>query len=154
MEHIVCQVRAAYSERDPPNFASITTDGKPYQAPHARISSLEDPCTHKSDYGKAPLVGTEPLPRAEDKVRTRVPNVKALQMDKHQVASDKTSVKDSPKGLRRLLKFGKKSRTSSSMDQSFDSDCTTGDGFEHGDSLKKMASTSQGDVISLTMTFH
>lgn len=138
------EVRASHSERDPSNFGNITKDGKSYQVLHTRVSSLGDH-TQQSNYGKVPLVRTEQLSRAEDKVRMHVPDVKAPHLDKHQLLSEKSS-KDSPKGFRRLLKFGKKSHTSSSMDQSFESDCTTGDGIEHGDSAKK-ASTSQAHTL-------
>ncbi|XP_051129487.1 COP1-interacting protein 7 isoform X2 [Andrographis paniculata] len=126
-----------------PSFANTTGDGKSYQAPHARVSSLEDPCTHQSDYGKAPLVRSEVPLRAEDNVRTHVTDLKPPKMDKYQVESEKACVKDSPKGLRRLLKFGKKSHTSSSMDHSFDSDGTGVD----SESAKKMASTSQAHTL-------
>lgn len=140
------QVKTAYSEKDPPNFASITTSEQPYRAPHARVSSLEDPCTRQAEYGKAPLTSSGLLSRAEETVKTHVPVVKALKMEKNQVTSEKTSVKESSKGLRRLLKFGKKNHASSSVDQSVDSECTNGDGIEHDDNARTMASTSEGDV--------
>ncbi|KAI3459526.1 hypothetical protein Pfo_016189 [Paulownia fortunei] len=134
------EVRTAYSEKDPPN---ITTAEKPNRAPYARVSSLEDPCTQQTEYGKAPLASLELLSRAEETVKTLVPDVKALKMDKNQVTSEKTFVKESSKGLRRLLKFGKKNHTSSSVDQSVDSECTSGDGIENDNNARKMASTTE-----------
>ncbi|KAI3459481.1 hypothetical protein Pfo_016144, partial [Paulownia fortunei] len=112
----------------------------------SRVSSLEDPCTQQTEYGKAPLASLELLSRAEETVKTLVPDVKALKMDKNQVTSEKTFVKESSKGLRRLLKFGKKNHTSSSVDQSVDSECTSGDGIENDNNARKMASTTEGDV--------
>ncbi|KAK6145931.1 hypothetical protein DH2020_019800 [Rehmannia glutinosa] len=140
------EVRTAYSEKDPPDFANITTTEKPYQAPYARVSSLENPCMHKTEYGKALPGSSELLSRAEETVKTHVPHVKALKTDKNQVAAEKIFVKEPSKGFKRLLKFGKKNNTSASVDQSVDSECTSGDGIKHNDNSWKMASTSEGDV--------
>ncbi|GFP85841.1 hypothetical protein PHJA_000727900 [Phtheirospermum japonicum] len=141
------EVRTVYLEKDPPDSAN--TSENPYRAPHARVSSFEDPCIHKTEYKKAPLGSTELLSRTAETVKTRVPDVKALIMDKNQVNPEKVSVKEnqtSSKGFRRLLRFGKKNQTSSSVDQIMDSECTSGDGIEHDDSGLRVASTSEGDV--------
>ncbi|KAL0392707.1 UNVERIFIED_CONTAM: COP1-interacting protein 7 [Sesamum radiatum] len=138
------RVKTAYSEKDPPNIANITTTEKPYQAPYARVSSLEDPCTHHSEYGKAPVASLEALSRAEETVKTRVPDVKAFKVETKKVTPEKSLVKEPSKGLRRLLKFGKK--TTSSVDQSVDSECSGGTGIKHHENARKTASTSEGDV--------
>ncbi|XP_011073558.1 uncharacterized protein LOC105158472 [Sesamum indicum] len=149
-EPIACQrqkpsdynkVKTAYSEKDPPSVANITMTEKPYQAPYARVSSLEDPCTHHSEYGKAPLASLEVLSRAEETVKTRVPDVKAFKVETKKVTPEKTLVKETSKGLRRLLKFGKK--TTSSVDQSVDSECSGGTGIKHHENARKTASTSE-----------
>ncbi|KAG8373191.1 hypothetical protein BUALT_Bualt12G0145400 [Buddleja alternifolia] len=137
------EVRSAYSEKSPTDFANVTSAEKPYQAPYARVSSLEDPCTRRSDYGKAPSASSELLSRAEEPVKAHVPDAKALKMDKNQATSEKTSVKEPSKGISRLLKFGKKNHASSSVDQSVDSECTSGDGVENDNNAKKLASTSE-----------
>ncbi|KAL8486664.1 hypothetical protein ACS0TY_023383 [Phlomoides rotata] len=138
------EVKTAYSQKDPPTFARRTASEQPYQAPFARVSSMEDPSTRQTEYCKAPLASSGMLSIAEETVRAHVPNVKALEMGKKQITPEKISVKESSKGLRRLLKFGgKKNHASSSVDQSVDSECTR----EQDDSARKMAST--GEVHTL-----
>lgn len=113
--------------------------GQPYQAPYARVSSMEDPSTRQTEYGKATSASSGMLSIAEETVKAHVPNIKALEMGKKQITPEKTSVKESPKGLRRLLKFGgKKNHASSSVNQSVDSECTN--------EQEKMASTGEGDI--------
>lgn len=99
---------------------------KPYQAPFARISSLEDPCTRNSDYGKAAPTSSGTTTAA----KTYVVNEKSLQIDTIPEALARVQVKESPKGLRKLLKFGKKSHSSAAGDQSIESDNATSNCFE------------------------
>ncbi|XP_042064107.1 COP1-interacting protein 7-like isoform X2 [Salvia splendens] len=139
------EVKSSYSEKDAPNFASNSASEQPYRAPHARASSLEDPSTYRAEYGKAPLANSAMPPRAEETLKARVLDVKALKMEINQVHSEKTSTKESSKGLRRLLKFGKKNHTSS-VDRSIDSECTTADGSDHDNARK---TTSTGEVHTL-----
>lgn len=134
------------SEKDVQNFAKITTAGKPCQAPYAGVSFLEDPCTRQSEYSKAPPASSELLSRAEEIGKTHLPGVKAPKVDKDQVNLEKTSVKQSSKGLRCLLKFGKKNHTSSSVDQSVDSQYTSGDGIKQEKSAGKMTPAIEGEV--------
>ncbi|KAK6161264.1 hypothetical protein DH2020_004645 [Rehmannia glutinosa] len=138
-------VRTAYPEKNPPNFANITTAEKPNQDPSACVSSVEDPCTGQLECGKAPDVSSELMSRVAKTVQEHVPHRKTLKMDQNSVISDKKLPKESSKGLRRLLKFGKKYHTSSLVNQSFDSDCTSIDGTEHDDNARNTASTSEGD---------
>lgn len=142
------QVKSSYSEKDAPNFASNSASEQPYRAPHARASSLEDPSTLRTEYGKAPLANSAMPPRAEETLKAHVLDVKALKMEINQVPSEKTSTKESSKGLRRLLKFGKKNHTSS-VNRSVDSECTTADGSDH-DNARKTTSTGEGDLYFLT----
>ncbi|KAK6161255.1 hypothetical protein DH2020_004636 [Rehmannia glutinosa] len=139
------EVRTAYPEKNPPNFANITTAEKPNQDPSACVSSVEDPCTGHLECGKAPHVSSEPMSRVDKTVQEHVPHRKTLKMDQNSVISDKKIPKESSKGLRRLLKFGKKNHTSSLVNQSFDSDCMSIDGTERDDNARNTASTSEGD---------
>ncbi|KAL9140290.1 hypothetical protein ABFS82_14G026800 [Erythranthe guttata] len=82
--------------------------------------SEKDHCTRQSEYSKAPLAKPELLSRAEETAKTQLHGVKAPKMDRNQATSKKTSVKESPKGFRRLLKFGRKNRSSSSVDKNVD----------------------------------
>lgn len=104
----------------------LNTAEKPYQAPYARISSLEDPCTRNADYGKAPPTCSGAMSAA----KAYVPNEKSLRIDTIPEALAKVQVKESPKGLRKLLKFGKKSNNSAAGDQSIESDNASINGFE------------------------
>ncbi|KAL6571404.1 hypothetical protein OROHE_003047 [Orobanche hederae] len=140
------EVRTVYSEKDPPAFADITPAENPHRTPHARVSSLEDPYTHKTEYIKAPVGSTELLSRAEKIVKKKVPDVKALKTDKNQLISEKISAKETSKGFIRLLKFGKKNHTSLSVDQSIDLECTDGDSIEHDDNARNLASASAGEA--------
>ncbi|KAH9764311.1 COP1-interacting protein-like protein [Citrus sinensis] len=114
-------VTAAYSddaEKETPKFPSVSVSEKPYQAPYARVSSLEDPCTRNSEYGRAPtsiVAGTE-------MVKARVSDGNNMKLEKIPEALDKPQTKESSKGFRRLLKFGKKNHSSSTGDRNIDSD--------------------------------
>ncbi|KAL9161860.1 hypothetical protein ABFS82_07G049000 [Erythranthe guttata] len=100
---------AAYPEKDNPSVANNTTAEKSYQ----------DPCT-------------------EESVKVHVVDVKTPKSDKKAATSDKTPAKESSRGLRRLLMFGKKNHTSSLVDESFDSDCTSVDAADHDDNASQV----------------
>ncbi|KAG8370442.1 hypothetical protein BUALT_Bualt14G0117400 [Buddleja alternifolia] len=136
------EVKRAYSE-DPPKFTNTKTAEKPDPDHYACVSSVDHPCASQLEYGKAPLASSELASRVEQTVKAQVPDVKNVKMDKTPAASQKTLVKESSKGLRRLLKFGKKNHTSSAVDKSFDSDCTSVDGTELDDNGRKTASRSE-----------
>ncbi|KAL3626442.1 hypothetical protein CASFOL_029991 [Castilleja foliolosa] len=75
-----------------------------------------------------------------------VPYGKTLNMDKNSVTSDKkTLAKESSRGLKRLLKLGKKNHSSSNL--SFSSNCTSVDVTEHDDNATHTASTSEVQTI-------
>ncbi|KAE8717661.1 COP1-interacting protein-related, putative isoform 3 [Hibiscus syriacus] len=76
------------TEKELLKFTSASVTGKKYQAPLARVSSVDDPCTEISEY---------------------IPEV-----------LDVPQVKDSSKGFRRLLKFGKKNHNSARSEHSID----------------------------------
>lgn len=107
---------------------------------------MKDSCTGQSVGGKAPEARSEQMPRVEETVKVCAPDTKTFIMDKNAVTSEKTLGKEPSKGIRRLLKFGKKNHTSSLLDQSFESDCTSVDGTEHDDNARSNASASQGKI--------
>lgn len=79
---------------------------------------MEDPCTRNSEYGRAPtsiVAGTE-------MVKARVSDGNNMKLEKIPEALDKPQTKESSKGFRRLLKFGKKNHSSSTGDRNVDSD--------------------------------
>ncbi|KAL2463572.1 COP1-interacting protein-related [Forsythia ovata] len=139
-------VMISNKEKDPLKFADAITPKKPYQAPYARVSSLEDPCTRNTDYGKAPSASSEMASRVEATAKARVLDVKTLGLDKN---LDSTQVKESSKGFRRLLKFGKKNHSSASVDCSVKSGGASIDGFDEGAHARNTASSSEGDTESL-----
>ncbi|XP_073287980.1 uncharacterized protein [Primulina huaijiensis] len=98
--------------------------------------------TSYSDYNKAHAASLKLETRVEGTVRTNVPDVKTLQVDKNSGTTEKTPVKQ-PKGFKRLLKFGKKNHSSLSADRSVDSECNSVDGAEHDDNARNSASSSE-----------
>ncbi|KAL9264350.1 COP1-interacting protein 7-like protein [Drosera capensis] len=85
---------------------------KPTPTPYAQLSSLEDPCTTNSEYAKAPPTR---LQIHEATVTPSVIHTPVSPRQKIEIisdASEQTMVKDSSKGLKALLKFGKKHHAS------------------------------------------
>ncbi|CAN6725971.1 unnamed protein product [Malus baccata var. baccata] len=114
--------------------------GKPYQAPYVRVSSLEDPCTQNSEYGKAP-------PNLET-VATGTVTIKAFvsessNLEKIPEAIERPQAKESSKGFRRLLKFGKKNHGSSSGERNVESDYVSINGTEAADNGTNNVSSSE-----------
>lgn len=130
-----------YSD-DPSGAANTISAEKPYQAPYARVSSIEDPCTGNSEYCNAPAASSELMSRVEQTTSAHVPDVKILRVGKNPETSEKTRVKES-KGLRRLLMFGKKNNSLTALDRSVESDGTS---FEQDDIGGRTASSSEGDA--------
>ncbi|KAL0414294.1 UNVERIFIED_CONTAM: hypothetical protein Sradi_1631100 [Sesamum radiatum] len=126
------------SRAGPPNCANITVAEKPYWDVPLN-SCVEDSCTGQASCGEAPQVSSEMVARVET-VKAHASDIKTL--NKNPVV-EKTLSKEPSKGLRRLLKFGKKNHTSSYVDQSFDSECTSIDGTEHDDNARNTASISE-----------
>ncbi|KAM3280618.1 hypothetical protein ACQJBY_047435 [Aegilops geniculata] len=115
---------------------------KPYEAPFARVTSLEDASSKTPAYNHHPLPAQEPetLARAAS-VRARVPEPAAYAVSAEEThgESDKPRSKE-PKGFRKLLKFGKKSHTST-----MDSDASSVDEAPAGDGSMLKNLISQDD---------
>ncbi|KAK4801744.1 hypothetical protein SAY86_022231 [Trapa natans] len=120
-------------------ISSVATDEKPYQAPYARVSSLEHPCTDKSEYGKAlPTACMDMRATGAGSVKARVTDTSNIRPEKDDDPADKSS-KDSTKGFIRLLKFRRKNNTSSEKD----SDSVSIGGSDADDYASKPASSSE-----------
>ncbi|KAF2313999.1 hypothetical protein GH714_021405 [Hevea brasiliensis] len=127
-------------KKELPKHSSITLAEKPCQAPFARVSSLEDPCTGNSEYGKAPPTSLPTTTYAEA-LKVHVSDPKGLKLEKIPEALDKPQVKESSKGFRRLLKFGKKSHTASERNVELDNGSVNGS--EPDDCGVNIASSSE-----------
>ena len=88
---------------------SVDTHKKTHHAPQARPSSLEDPSMAVSDYGKAPPASVE---RESAGLQTTKAQLSDTQrpglINTSDAYSGKSQGKESSKGFKRLLMFGKK----------------------------------------------
>ncbi|GMH28510.1 hypothetical protein Nepgr_030353 [Nepenthes gracilis] len=112
----------ANCEKVLPNISSISITEEPYQAPYARISSLEDPCTVKSKYGKALPMSLELATAGVETNTVHIPDSHRKNLDNMLEASNKPMRKESSKGLRGLLKFGKKNHNSTTVESNAEND--------------------------------
>eukprot|EP00257_Ricinus_communis_P021214 XP_015580644.1 COP1-interacting protein 7 isoform X1 [Ricinus communis] len=149
-EHQLPAISSAYKattenvsnvEKEVPNTSRITISEKPYQAPFARVSSLEDPSTRNSDYGKAPPTSLETVTAGMETFKAQISDPKSVKLEKIPEALDKSQTKESSKGFRRLLKFGKKSHATS--DRNAESDSVSLNGSEADDNVANIASSSE-----------
>lgn len=138
------QVTTINTDKEPPKFSSIGIADKPYQAPLARNSSLEDPCTRNSEYSKAPPVSSEIMTTGTETVKALVSDSRNLRLEKIPESLEKPQVKESSKGIRRLLKFGRKNHSSAPGERNTESDNVTGS--EVDDSGTNSVSTSEGSM--------
>lgn len=123
--------------------SSTTIAEKQYQAPYARVSSLEDPCTVKSEYGMAPPPTSLETVTTEEMLKARVTDFKNLKLDKIPEVLEKPQVKESSKGFRRLLKFGRKNNSSASGEHNIETDGVGVNGFEADDHANNTATSHE-----------
>lgn len=95
---------------DTPKFANIGSTV--YRAPYARVSSIEDPCTRNLEFVKAPLSSSDTGSTVKEIAKVHTPDIHTVRVDNNTEAAERTQVKESPKGFKRLLRFGKKNHTS------------------------------------------
>ncbi|XVF28579.1 hypothetical protein REPUB_Repub15cG0042200 [Reevesia pubescens] len=151
-EHQILQRPPAYkvqkgnlsnTEKESSKFPSSNVIEKPYQAPFARVSSLEDPCTEILEYGRAPPTSMQAAATESENVRALVADAKNLKLEKIPEVLDKPQIKESSKGFRRLLKFGRKNHSSATSEHSIDSDSVSINGSEVDDLVPNAASSSE-----------
>ncbi|CAN6286082.1 unnamed protein product [Urochloa humidicola] len=107
--------------KDEPERPTLVATEKPYQAPFARVTSLET----ASDYSQLPVQESDSLVHA-DSIKARVPEpVHSVSVQGNEV-NEKPRSKE-PKGFRKLLKFGRKSHTSALTEGAMDSDASSVD---------------------------
>ncbi|BAT94781.1 COP1-interacting protein [Vigna angularis] len=130
LQSIYTEVKMDHTEREPSKSSSLGISGETYQAPYARVSSMEDPSTRNSEYGKAAPTSLETAAIGVDTAKAHVSNIGNSTLEKIPEAIEKPQVKESSsKGFRRLLKFGKKSHRSVA-ERSSESDNVSIDGSE------------------------
>lgn len=91
---------------------------------------MEDPCTGNSEYGKALSTTVETAPTVMGPVRAHVSDSRNSTLEKIPEVNEKPQVKESSKGFRRLLKFGRKNHNSATAGRSTESDNLSIDGTE------------------------
>ncbi|TKY51912.1 hypothetical protein E2542_SST23432 [Spatholobus suberectus] len=127
---ISTEVKMDNTKKEPSKSSSLHIAGETYHAPYARVSSMEDPSTRNSEYGKAAPTSLETVAIGMETVKAHVSNTVNSTLEKIPEAIEKPQVKESSsKGFRRLLKFGKKSH-SSAAEHNTESDNVSIDGSE------------------------
>lgn len=130
-------------KKELPKVSSIEIAEKPYQPPFARVSSLEDPCTKNSEYGKAAPTNLEPVATSSVTVQAHLFDSRNLKLEKIPETVDKPQVKESSKGFRRLLKFGRKNHSSGAGEHNFEADYVSVNGSEADDNGASTAASSE-----------
>lgn len=132
------------TEKESLKSSSINSSEKQYQAPYARVSSFEDPCTKSSEYGRAPPRSVHTVTSGAEVIKVQVPDARSSKLEKIPEALDsKPQTKESSKGFRRLLKFGKRNHSSSPGDRGAESDNGSVTGSE-ADDVAASTSASEG----------
>ncbi|KAJ1398939.1 hypothetical protein SESBI_30734 [Sesbania bispinosa] len=124
------EVKTDDTEKELSKTSSTCIAEETYHAPYARVSSMEDPSTRNSEYGKAAPTNVETATIGVETVKARVSDIRNSTLEKIPEAIEKPQAKESPKGFRRLLKFGKKSRSSATAGHNTESDNVSIDGSE------------------------
>lgn len=137
------QVKMDNTEKEPSKSSSICIAEEPYCAPYARVSSMEDPSTRNSEYGKAAPTSLETAAFDADTGKARVSDQRNS-LEKIPETTEKPHVKESAKGFRRLLKFGKKSHSPAT--RNMESDNVSVDGSE-ADEIGTNGSSNEGNAF-------
>ncbi|XP_019181523.1 PREDICTED: uncharacterized protein LOC109176520 isoform X2 [Ipomoea nil] len=138
------EVGTSYAE-ETPKFANIDLSGKPYQAPYACNSSVEEPCTRNSEYSKAPPAVSD-LASAEP-TKAHANDAKTVRVYNSRDASAKTQVKEQPRGFRRLWKFCKKNQSLIASDKTLESDSKSVNGLKQDDHATSTTSSSEACTL-------
>ncbi|KAB2092649.1 hypothetical protein ES319_A02G044500v1 [Gossypium barbadense] len=139
----VQKVNVSNTEKEPSKLTSSSVTEKPYQAPLARVSSSEDSCSEVSDHAIAPPTRLQAAAKESESVRARVVDSKNLKLEKIPEVPDKHQVKESPKGIRRLLKFGRKNHSSATSEHRIESDSVGVNDSPADEFVTNRASTSE-----------
>ncbi|XP_008802181.2 COP1-interacting protein 7 [Phoenix dactylifera] len=133
-----------YSNEAPQKFSNSTVIEKPYQAPYARTTSLEDPTASNVEYARAPpVLNSEMATMHSESIKALVPNfpMGSNFVDHTNESCEKPRSRET-KGFRKLLKFGRKSHNSATGEGNQESEASSVD--EH-----MIAAASSNDVHML-----
>ncbi|XP_045809122.1 COP1-interacting protein 7-like isoform X2 [Trifolium pratense] len=111
VKHVSSKVKMNNTKNEPSNSSSTFVAEETYRAPYSRGSSLEDRRTQNSEHGKAPPTSLDTAFGTET-FRAHVSDTRNSTLEKIPEVNENPQAKESPKGLRRLLKFGKKNHNS------------------------------------------
>lgn len=139
------QVVIDYS-KEPQKFSNSTGVEKPYQAPYARTTSLEDSTASNVEYAQVPpVLNSEMAIMHSESIKARVPNfaLGSNFVDHANELSEKPWSRET-KGFRKLLKFGRKNHNSATGEGNQESDASSVD--EH---TIAAASLNDGKTYSL-----
>lgn len=123
-------------------FSSIGISEEPYQAPFARVSSIEDPCTRNSEYGKVPASSL--LSATTKTAEKQTSHSETMKFEKNLKGDEKPLIKDSSKGFRRFLKLGKKNHSSTATEQNAEIDKTSVGEVEQDKDGETAATSTEG----------
>ncbi|XP_061370798.1 COP1-interacting protein 7-like [Gastrolobium bilobum] len=129
LQPISTEVIMDYTGKEPSKSSSVCIT-ETYHAPYARVSSMEDPSTRNSEYGKSAPTSLETAAIGVETVKAHVSDTRNSTLEKIPEAIEKPQVKESSKGFRRLLKFGKKSHSSATAGGNMESHNVSIDGSE------------------------
>ncbi|CAL0299899.1 unnamed protein product [Lupinus luteus] len=134
-------VKIHNTEKEPSKSSSISIAEETYHPPYARVSSLEDPSTRNTEYGKAFPTNLDNAEIGMETVKAHVSDIRNSTLEKIPEAIDKPQIKETSKGFRRLLKFGKKSSLATAG-HSMESDNVSIDGSD-ADEIGTNSSSSE-----------
>lgn len=113
---------------------------------------MEDPCTKNTEYGKAAPVNLETVATSSGSGKVHVFESRNLKLDKILETLEKPQVKESSKGFRRLLKFGRKNHSSGAAEHNAELDNISINGSEADDN--GIATTASDEGITSHMLCH
>ncbi|KAF9677736.1 hypothetical protein SADUNF_Sadunf08G0138400 [Salix dunnii] len=108
--HEAASVYASHAEKESAKLTS-TIGERAHSTSYARVSSLEYSRTGNSEYGKASPSSLKTDSAGTDTIKPYVSDLKSSKLEEIPEALEKPHTKESLKGFRQLLKFGRKSHT-------------------------------------------
>lgn len=116
-----------------------------YCTPYSRGSLLENRCTRNSEHGKAPPASLETASIGMETFRAHASETRNSTLAKIPEVNENPQVKESPKGLRRLLKIGRKNH-SAANGRNMESNHANVNGSEANE-IGVNGSSSEGSVV-------